>query len=179
MKKLISILACLLSAHNVSAFAAMTTPTNTKTFSLHTNAFRNLGPIPKLYSCDDQDISPDLTWQNIPAKTKSLALILSDPDAPSGTFYHWVLYNIPPTLTNLPEGIHQLPEGVMVGKNSWGKQQYNGPCPPKNAEHRYVFTLYALDIMLPLNAGADVSALMSAMRNHVVNKAILTGLFKH
>lgn len=179
MRKLLSILACLLSAHNVSAFAAMTTPTNTKTFTLQTKAFRNLGHIPMLYSCDDQDISPELTWQNIPAKTQSLALILSDPDAPSGTFYHWVLYNIPRTLTTLPEGLNQLPEGVMIGKNSWGKQQYNGPCPPKGAEHRYVFTLYALDVMLPLKPGADANTVTRAMHNHVLSKTTLTGLFKH
>lgn len=179
MRKLISVLACLLSAHNVSAFAAMTTTTNSKTFSLQSSAFRNLSHIPEIYTCDGEDLSPALSWQNVPGKTKTLALILSDPDAPNGTFYHWVLYNMPHTMTNLPEGVAQLSGGTMVGKNSWGKQQYNGPCPPKGAEHRYVFTLYALDTTLALKPGADANTLTDAMRNHIIGKAIITGLFKH
>lgn len=179
MRKIISILACLLSAHNVSAFAAMTTTTSSKTFSLQTNAFRNLGIIPSLYSCDGRDISPALSWQNVPAKTKTLAFILSDPDAPAGEFYHWLFYNMPPTTTNLPEGVDQLPSGTLLGSNSWGKQQYNGPCPPKGTQHRYVFTLYALDTVLMLEPGANAQALQSAMRNHVIGTAVMTGLFKH
>lgn len=178
-RKLISILACLLGAHNVSAFAAINTPINTKLFMIETPAFKNLTQIPIKYTCDDQDVSPMLSWKNIPEGATSLTLILEDPDAPRGTFYHWLLYNIPPSITTLAEGIHTLPLGVKVGKNSFGKKQYNGPCPPKGAEHRYIFTLYALDIELPLSDGASPEDLLNAIQNHVLGKAMVTGLFKH
>lgn len=179
MKKLLSLLACLLSTQHISAFAAMDPTTQSKTFTLQTNAFRNLGSIPARYSCDGEDISPNLTWQNIPAKTQTFALIFSDPDAPMGNFYHWVLYNIPKTITQLPEGVTNFPQGILIGKNSWGKQQYNGPCPPKGSEHRYLLTLYALDSTLTLSAGADAETLMAAMQNHIIAKASISGTFKH
>jgi len=135
--------------------------------------------VPPRYTCDGQDISPELTWSGIPAKTKSLALILSDPDAPSGTFYHWVVYNIPSTVTSFPQGLQSLPSGCLAGKNSWGKAQYNGPCPPKGSTHRYVFTLYALDTTLTLAPGATATSLMHALQSHVVAEATFTTAYGH
>lgn len=152
--------------------------TKSKTFSIHTTAFKNNGKIPKQYSCDGQDISPALAWQNTPANTKSFALILSDPDAPGGTFYHWVVYNIPSSVMELAEG-DSLPPGAIAGKNSWGKKQYNGPCPPHGSEHHYIFTLYALDAKLSLSADVDALTLEDAIQTHIVGKTSITGLFKH
>lgn len=178
MRKIISLLACLLST-NVSAFSEMSTLTQTKTFSLNSKSLTNDSPIPKRYTCDGEDVSPDLTWNNPPAKTKSFALILSDPDAPGGRFYHWVLYNLPPTLTNLSEGLTQLPEGAMHGKNSWGRARYNGPCPPKGSTHRYIFTLYALDTVLPLSADSDVATVLESLENNILAKTSFTAKFGH
>jgi Raf kinase inhibitor-like YbhB/YbcL family protein len=149
------------------------------TLSLESTSFKSNSSIPAKYSCDGSDISPHLSWTGIPDKTESLALILSDPDAPNGTFYHWILFNMPKKMTSLQEAISSLPAGIKVGKNSWGKMQYNGPCPPKGATHRYIFTLYALDTTLNLAAGADADKLIEAMQNHILGQTSLQGTFHH
>lgn len=141
-------------------------------FTLNTNAFLSEGILPVLYTCDGKDVSPQFDWTNAPAKTETFALIFSDISMPEKSFYHWILFNIPKTVTNLDEGIK--PTGMNVGKNDWNKQQYNGPCPPKGAMHTYVFTLYALDTKLSLSDGADGKAVLAALKDHIVSKTELS-----
>ncbi len=132
--------------------------------------------IPYAYTCEGGDISPSLTWSNPPEKTQSFTLIFSDPDAPDGTWYHWVLYNIPVQDNALNED-GSLPGNTMVGKNSWGKSEYGGPCPPKGSSHRYIFTLYALDSTIPLPPEAEAKAVLTAMEGHILGTASLTSEF--
>ncbi|HEX4044745.1 MAG TPA: YbhB/YbcL family Raf kinase inhibitor-like protein [Gammaproteobacteria bacterium] len=147
-----------------------------KTFTLNTNAFLDEGTLPVLYTCDGKDVSPEFDWTNVPAKTQTFALILVDPTAPGGDFYHWVVYNLPKTTSKLLEG-DKLPAGAMAGKNGWNKAQYNGPCPPKGSAHTYIFTLYALDSKLDVPAGADGKTVVSAMQKHILGKVSLTTVF--
>lgn len=147
------------------------------TFSLSSTATSDQGALPVLYTCDGKNTSPQIRWSGAPDKTQTFALILSDPDAPNGTFYHWVLYNIPKNISKLSEGIKTLPAGTLTGNNSAGESKYKGPCPPKGANHHYIFTLYALDTKLNLAAGADASALQTAMQSHVLSKAEFTALY--
>lgn len=150
--------------------------TTAHAFTLSSTAFSNLGTIPIKYTCDGNDISPPLSWKQAPAATKSFALILSDPDAPGGTFYHWVLFNIPASMNSLPEGLSN--EKITVGKTSWGKSQYNGPCPPKGSPHHYIFTLYALDTpQLTLAQSTDAEALLRNINKHILAQTELTGLY--
>jgi Raf kinase inhibitor-like YbhB/YbcL family protein len=146
-------------------------------FTLSTSGFLDHGILPVLYTCDGKDISPQFDWTNAPAKTQAFAMILKDNQAPAGVFYHWVLFNLPKSTNSLGEGVHQLPAGTEIGKNSWNKTQYNGPCPPKNSSHEYVFTLYALDSKLSLPAGTDAAIVEAAMKNHVVGTASLTAVY--
>ncbi|TFF84411.1 YbhB/YbcL family Raf kinase inhibitor-like protein, partial [Candidatus Heimdallarchaeota archaeon] len=118
-------------------------------FKLSSPVFKHNGSIPKKYTCQGEDISPPLKIANIPDKTKSLVLIVDDPDAPVGTWIHWLAWDIDPKITNIEEA--STPKGATIGKNSWGKNEYGGPCPPKG-EHRYFFKLYALDKTLNINS---------------------------
>jgi Raf kinase inhibitor-like YbhB/YbcL family protein len=142
--------------------------------SIKSNALSEGGTIPTLYTCNGKDISPELSWTNAPDKTQSLALIISDPDAPGGVFYHWVIYNISSTIKELAE--NKVPAGT-IGKNSYDKTQYNGPCPPPGKLHHYIFTLYALDTKLNLSADIDAITLEKAMNGHILGSTTLTGLF--
>lgn len=142
---------------------------------LNTNAFLDKGMLPTLYTCDGKDISPQLTWAGIPDKTQSLALIMQDPDAPSGKFYHWVVFNMPKTISEIPEG--STPAGAVIGKNSFDKQQYSGPCPPKGSSHSYTITLYALDTKLNIPKNADGNAVSNAIQGHVLGKIELTTVY--
>lgn len=143
-------------------------------FTLSSTAFDNNAPLPLKYSGKGQDLSPPLAWQNPPVGTKSYALICDDPDAPSGTWTHWVLYNIPLNVKNITEG--EIPQGAIFGKNSWGKTSYNGPNPPSGTHH-YHFTLYALDAPLSLPSGLTSDQLKQAMEGHILDKATLVGTF--
>jgi Raf kinase inhibitor-like YbhB/YbcL family protein len=129
-------------------------------FKLNSSAAVYGAKMPAIYTCDGQDISPPLNWQGVPAGTQGFALLVTDPDDPHGTFTHWVVYNIPKSITNLDENA-TLPIGTMSGLNSGGKLAYYGPCPPAGPIHHYIFTLYALKAMLPVNtrATADVFGL--------------------
>ena len=142
-------------------------------------AFSEGEMIPKEYTCDGQDISPPLAWTGVPAGTKSLALIADDPDAPVGTWVHWVAFNIPPDVTELPEAIptDALPTGGTHGTNSWRRPGYGGPCPP-GGTHRYFFKLYALDTELALKAGASKKDVEKAMKGHILAEAQLMGKYK-
>ena len=122
-------------------------------------------------TCDGQDISPKISWSGIPNGTKSLALIVEDPDAPGGLFVHWVIYNIDPSLKGLPEGVPKVEkvEGIGIqGINSFGRIGYGGPCPPKGSTHRYIFRLYALKEPLSLGSGVSRNDLLRAMEGKVI-----------
>lgn len=140
-------------------------------------AFQHGQPIPRRHTCDGEDISPALNWRNIPPGTKSLALIMDDPDAPRGTWSHWVIFNIPPEVTGLPELRAGATAGLgLDGKNSWGRRGYGGPCPPQGT-HRYFFRLYALDTLLRLQAGAVREEVLKAMEGHVLAQGELMGTY--
>lgn len=137
-------------------------------------AFKDQGHIPAKYTCDGDNVSPELVIENVPPGTKSLALILEDPDAPNGLWVHWVAWNIRPNIGMLPERAE--PRESVIGKNSWGHNQYGGPCPPSGT-HRYIFRLYALDKTLDLAGTASKGQLDVAMTDHVLAETALTGLF--
>ena len=153
-------------------------------FELRSQAFKNGEEIPVKYTCEGQDISPPLEWDGIPKGTKSLALIVDDPDAPDParpqmTWVHWVLFNIPPDIKQLPEGVNpsQLPASVSFGLNDWKKTGYGGPCPPIG-RHRYFFKLYALDTVLKDLDLPTKAQLEQAMTGHILDKAVLIGTYK-
>ncbi len=143
---------------------------------LMSHAFAEGQAIPRQYTCDGEDISPELSWRNVPEGTQSFVLIVDDPDAPNGTWDHWLLYNIPSDIRGLAEAIKKLPAGTQVGKNSWGRTDYGGPCPP-DREHRYVFKLYALDTVLKLPDGADKKQIETMMMGHILAETSLMGRY--
>lgn len=148
-------------------------------FQLFSPAFEHKGKIPARYTCTAEDVSPELQWRDAPQGVKSFALIMDDPDAPAGTWVHWVIYNIPPDSTSLPEGSGKkdgLNNGPVHGKNSGGKSYYSGPCPPSGT-HRYFFKLYALDTTLDLPEGATKPELLKAIQGHLVGMAELMGTY--
>lgn len=140
-----------------------------------TSIFNNNENIPSIYTCDGDDIAPILEISEVPKNTKELALIVDDPDAPMGTWVHWVLYNIP-TATGTIDA-NNLPAGTKEGITDFKRLGWGGPCPP-NGEHRYFFKLYALDKSVELEEGATKSQLENAMRNHIIDKVELIGLYK-
>jgi Raf kinase inhibitor-like YbhB/YbcL family protein len=149
--------------------------------SLASAEFRNGQSIPAKYTCDGLNVSVPLQWADPPASSKSYALILDDPDAPSGTFVHWVLYNVPASVHNLTENIPTdatLPDGSMNGQNGARRSGYTGPCPPSGTHH-YHFKLYALDSTLPLKPGATKDQLTAAMQGHILAQAELIGTYQH
>jgi Raf kinase inhibitor-like YbhB/YbcL family protein len=137
-------------------------------------AFEPQGPIPRVYTCDGQDVSPPLEVSGVPEGTLSLALVMDDPDAPGGTWDHWVVYDIAAGTTLIEEDARDL---GTPGKNSWGHAEYGGPCPPSGT-HRYIFRLYALDRRLDLEPGADKRELFRAMEGHVLAEAELMGTYE-
>jgi Raf kinase inhibitor-like YbhB/YbcL family protein len=146
------------------------------TFTLTSTAFAEGQTIPARYTCDGADVSPLLRWDGAPA-AQSFALIADDPDAPGGTFTHWVLFDIPAAQRELPEGQATGALGV-AGRNDFGKAGYGGPCPPRGAPHRYIFTLSALDVAtLNLPANASRSDVEAAMRGHILGQAQLMGRY--
>src|SRR6056297_520042 len=146
---------------------------------LTSEAFVQDRPIPQKYSCDGNNVSPPLSWSDAPGATESYVLICDDPDAPGGTFVHWVYYNIPAEANSLPEAVANDPQpgqGGLQGKNSFGKSGYGGPCPP-GGTHRYFFTLYALDFTVDAPAGLDKQKLLKAIDGHVMAEAQLMGTY--
>ena len=149
-------------------------------FRISTSAFSQGAMIPVKYTCSGEDVSPPLIWSEPPTGTKSLVLIMDDPDAPGGTWYHWLLYNIPGGAGEVREGASltgALPNGAVQGRSSFGKVGYGGPCPPRGQTHRYFFHLYALDKVLKLRVGVSHTDLEGAMRGHVKGEAEWTGRF--
>jgi len=150
-------------------------------FELTSSAFKQNGAIPKEYSCDGSDISIPLSWNKPPEGTKSLAVIADDPDAPRGTWVHWVLYDIPAEVRELPEGIgpqESLQDGTKQGRNDFGKVGYGGPCPPSGPAHHYYFKLYALDQLTGLKSKATKQQLLDAIKGHVLAETQLIGTYK-
>ena len=143
---------------------------------LRSDDFENNDLIPQKFSCDGQDFSPHLAWDSVPEGTLSFVLICDDPDAPMGTWDHWLLYNIPPDIRHLEEHIHTLPEGTQEGSNSWNRTGYGGPCPP-DGEHRYFFKLYALDKTLLLDDAAKKFDIIQTMQDHILGQAELIGRY--
>ncbi|MBS0185509.1 MAG: YbhB/YbcL family Raf kinase inhibitor-like protein [Proteobacteria bacterium] len=140
-------------------------------------AFKNGEHLPRMYTCDGENISPPFSFGEIPKNTKSLVFIHDDPEAIAGNWTHWILFNLPPSLNGLEENIKKLPNGVKVGKNSWGKLEYGGACPP-DKEHRYEFKLYALDCILSLENGASKEEVEQAMVGHVLEEVLLSSPYK-
>jgi len=150
------------------------------TFQLTSSAFEPSAAIPRQYTCDGADQSPPLAWTTPPEPTRSLALIVEDPDAPGSTFVHWVIFNLPPGVSAFAAGVVKqtvLPDGTRQGRNDFRRVGYGGPCPPRGEEHRYFFRLYALDTLLDVTPGASASELRSAMKGHVVSQSELMGTY--
>ena len=148
--------------------------------NISSTAFKEGEMIPKKYTCDDENISPPLEWSGIPTGTKSLALIADDPDAPRGTWVHWVLFNIPGEVKGLSENIPRhstLKNGARQGVNDSRQLGYDGPCPP-GGTHRYFFKLYALGVVLSLETGATKAQLLKAMEGHILGEGQLMGKYK-
>jgi Raf kinase inhibitor-like YbhB/YbcL family protein len=150
-------------------------------FTITSTAFRDGAAIPAKYTCDGVDVSPPLAWSGAPAGTRSFALIVDDPDAPAGTWVHWVLYNLPADVSELPENIAKVESldlgGARQGRNDFRRPGYGGSCPPPGPAHRYFFKLYALDARLELKGGAQKKEVEAAMEGHVLGSAQLMGTY--
>ncbi len=149
--------------------------------SLKSSAFAEGEMIPRVHTCDGKDLSPALSWSAAPAGCKSMALICDDPDAPVGTWVHWVIFNIPPNATALPEGVPKdkiLADGSRQGSNDFRRIGYGGPCPPAGSPHRYFFKIYALDAALDMPPGASKKDLLKAMDGHILAEGQLMGKYK-
>lgn len=181
MKKalLVSIVLAVALAGNAAEKEATMT-----SFTVSSSSFRNNQPIPAKYSCEGEDASPALKWEGAPSGTKSFALICDDPDAPGGTWIHWVAYAISPTLTELPENVAKADTvvslgGLKQGMNDFGKVGYGGPCPPRgHGEHHYHFRLYALDTELKLAPRVKRQQLDAAMKGRVLAQTELVGTYQ-
>jgi Raf kinase inhibitor-like YbhB/YbcL family protein len=158
------------------AWAAFGTPEAAAgAFRLSSPLFADRGEIPPRYTCDGGDRNPPLSIENVPPEARSLALIVDDPDAPRGTWVHWVVWGIDPKAREIREGV--LPKGAVQGTNDFGKRRYGGPCPP-SGRHRYFFKLYALDAAVDPGAGATKARLEAAMKGHVLGKAEIVGVYR-
>ena len=160
------------------AEAAAAAPT--ASLKLHTAAFKPGADIPRKFTCTGPDVSPALDWDEPPAGTRSLALIMDDPDAPAGTWVHWVVFDLPASTRQLPEGVPKaeaVPGGGRQGVNDFGKTGYGGPCPPPGKPHRYFFKLYAVDRPLGLDARATKHDVEQAMQGHILAQGELVGRF--
>lgn len=152
-----------------------------RAMELKSSAFLNNQDIPSKYTCDGADVSPPLIWNNPPNGAKAFALISDDPDAPVGTWVHWVIYDLPGDAKELPEGVPtqgSLPNGAKQGVNDFKKVGYGGPCPPRGPAHRYFFKLYALDRPTNLKPRATKQQLLDAMKGHILGEAQLIGKYQ-
>ena len=147
---------------------------------IRTTAFASNGMIPTQFTCDGVDVSPRLSWDPLPPGTKSIALVCDDPDAPRGTWTHWLLYDLPPSTLELPEGVPaegELATGGRQGTNDSGRIGYSGPCPPPGAAHRYFFRIYALDAVLGVKAGAHKDDVRKAIAGHILAEGEMIGRY--
>lgn len=155
-------------------------PATAASLEINSSAIRSGGRIPTAFTCQGADKSPPLVWSGVPRGTKALAIIVEDPDAPGGTFFHWIAFNIPPASSGLKEGVPNraaIPSGGSQGTNSFGRVGYGGPCPPPGPPHHYHFRLFALDESVHLGPEATAPELMRAMRGHIKASAELIALF--
>lgn len=157
--------------------ASVLAPQPHRKMMVSSTGFRDGQPIPRQYTCDGQNISPVVAWSGAPSQTASLVLIVDDPDAPSGVWTHWVVFDLPPSATELPENAASVAGGKQ-GLNDFKKAGYNGPCPPAGKVHRYFFRIFALDTMLNLPAGATRKAVESAMNKHILAQGQLMGTYE-
>ena len=169
MNKHSMLLCLLLSTLSYESFA--------EGLSLESPAFKKSSLIPIEFTCNGDDKSPPLVWHDAPPNTKSFTLVVEDPDAPSGTWTHWVLFNIPPTVNHLDAGA-AVPDGAAMGKNSWHSLGYKGPCPPLGMTHGYYFKLYAVDRMINVENGAESSTVLDAITGHVLGSSEWIGLYQ-
>ena len=149
-------------------------------FEITSTAFPDGEVIPKKFTCDGADVSPPLSWTQAPIGAQSFALIMDDPDAPVGTWVHWVIYNLPADTRELPEGVEkqeQLASGAIQGRNDFRRIGYGGPCPPAGKPHRYYFKLYALDTKITLKSGATKPEVERAINLHILGKTELMGRY--
>jgi hypothetical protein len=166
----------------LASFLGATPPAQTQggTMKISSASFAAGDMIPKKFTCDGPDASPKLSWTEPPAKTQSFALIMDDPDAPAGTWVHWVLFDLPANTRDLAEEVakqEQVANGARQGRNDFGKIGYGGPCPPAGNPHRYFFKLYALDSRLNLKAGATKADVEGAMKGHILAHAEMIGKY--
>lgn len=150
-------------------------------FELKSSAFSAGQSIPIQFTCDGEHISPPLVWSGAPLQTATFTLIVDDPDAPRGIFTHWVLFNIPGDVNHLDQHVpqkHHLANGVVQGNNDFGSPGYGAPCPPKGNAHCYRFTLYALDVTMPPQAGISKQQILSVIQGHVLDQAQLIGTYQ-
>jgi Raf kinase inhibitor-like YbhB/YbcL family protein len=174
MNRLLIALCCL-------GLGARNAPAQSPKLTVASTAFEPGQPIPIKYTCQGDDISPPLTWDGAPANTVTFALICDDPDAPGGTWVHWVIYNLPPRPPSLPENTPKtetLPNGDAQGRNSFGNIGYGGPCPPAGKTHHYIFKVYALDAALTVKSHPGKDQLLAAMRGHILAEGQLMGTYK-
>jgi Raf kinase inhibitor-like YbhB/YbcL family protein len=180
MKPMVRIALLIVVSFSTPAFAQQAAGGASMAFTLTILAFGSGATIPEQYTCKGADSSPALEWSGAPGKTAGFALIMDDPDAPAGTWVHWVVWELPAKTHSLPQGVpkqEQLSDGSRQGRNSFKKIGYNGPCPPAGKTHRYFFRLYALDTELDLSAGASRDQLEEAMKGHVLAQAEYMGTF--
>ncbi|BDD09583.1 hypothetical protein FUAX_20150 [Fulvitalea axinellae] len=172
MKKKLSLITLFFFVSIASVFAQ---------FHVSSPDLVNESEMAKKYTCDGADISPTIIWKNLPPTTLSIAVLVEDPDAPNGSFCHWIIYNIEPKSGALPSGIKPgiSPKGEFnQGQNDFSVKGYSGPCPPKGKTHRYIFTVYALDSLLPDYRPVDASEFKRLISDHILAKATITGLYK-
>jgi Raf kinase inhibitor-like YbhB/YbcL family protein len=169
------------SEHVQQPQPVVTTANESASIHLTSAAFADGQAVPDKFTCHGQDISPPLQWSGAPPQTKSIALTCEDPDAPSGTFTHWVIFDVPATASSLSENVSKttaLPDGTQQGKNSFGNIGYNGPCPPGGKTHHYIFKIYALDTPLTLDSGPAKEDLINAINGHILAQGQLTGTYE-
>jgi Raf kinase inhibitor-like YbhB/YbcL family protein len=170
-----------ISAVTTGAWFAPVQGAGKMAFAISSTSFPNDGDIPKKFTCDGADVSPELSWTDPPPGTQSFALIADDPDAPAGTWTHWVLFDLPPTTSSLAEGVNkidELPGGERQGRNDFRKIGYNGPCPPPGKPHRYFFKLYALNGKLNLKPGVSKQEVEQAMEGLIQAKVEWMGKYR-
>jgi Raf kinase inhibitor-like YbhB/YbcL family protein len=176
------ILGCGILPLAMTSISQAAESTNKVSINLTSSAFAEGAAIPEEYTCQGKNISPPLKWSGVPSETRSLAFIMDDPDAPMGTWVHWVLYDLAPSMTDLPEGLsareHIAPGSGKEGSNDFKHLGYGGPCPPAGKPHRYFFKLYALDTTLDLKPGAKKKDLERAMEKHILAQGQLMATYK-
>ncbi|MCL5022771.1 MAG: YbhB/YbcL family Raf kinase inhibitor-like protein [Nitrospirae bacterium] len=175
MRKGLIVLCAVTAAGFLVSTASSKEGVKMETLRISSPAFENNGSIPGKYTCDGMDVNPPLRIANVPAGARSLALIVDDPDAPRGTWVHWVVWNIGPKTLEIGE--NTVPKGALQAVNDFKRHQYGGPCPPSGT-HRYFFKLYALDAMLNFSANSGKAGLEKAMEGHIIARAEIVGLYK-